>query len=528
MIASKIGKTFLEAYNQKYDKEYSAKEFFDKEYFELFYNHPKYFFWPGNSEFVQGVKTLKSGKIGKDIKEDGKVLKFDSQEKANDFLNKIKLSKGEEVEIRKVKNKKEFVIIKTLDSVQKSGLLSNFHNKVKNQLNNQQFDYSVVIGFPASSIKEDKNGVIKNDFATTSGLVTDINTIVTEDEIYSSWLGGALGIGVGEFSIFYDNASILLAIFEGWRIYRKFLNDESIEKLAGNKINSWNGQWVNFYFGENYYENPDFSMLDDDNFFKKTNADIVIETIKWSRLFFNLSRKLSNQTLTGYVYSLGQTNKTIGFIPFRFSEAESLSQTYKKLFGDFDALEQQNDYELLMGKTIREACKLGSIGIQALEPKGLVEYFKDKSKILKFTKSAKIKGKESAEDFVFRDQKTKKKQYGELITFRTYKIWLITMITKNKEEDLNYSSEIAKKLSEFRASDKKGSAKFGNLLNELFKSSNKKMFLSNLTDILKLERDDKKEYLKRLRDRVHLMNNEDFGYFATLLKFDYAYQQKEN
>jgi hypothetical protein len=102
------------------------------------------------------------------------------------------------------------------------------------------------------------------------------------------------------------------------------------------------------------------------------------------------------------------------------------------------------------------------------------------------------------------------------------------MITKNKEEDLNYSSEIAKKLSDFRAADKKGSAKYGNLLNELFKSSTKKIFLSNLTEILKLEKDDKIEYLKELRDRVHLMNNEDFGYFATLLKFDYAYQQKDN
>ena len=44
MIASKIGKTFLKAYNQKYDKEYSAKEFFDEVYFELFYNHPKYIY----------------------------------------------------------------------------------------------------------------------------------------------------------------------------------------------------------------------------------------------------------------------------------------------------------------------------------------------------------------------------------------------------------------------------------------------------------------------------------------------------
>jgi len=465
MIASKIGRTFLKAYNQKYNKEYSAKEFFEEVYWELFYNHPKYLQWVTNSPFVQ-------------------------------------MKKGQKPHLLSSKERKE--------------KLKDLYVKIDNGLR----DASIVIGYPAS---EDKG------FATTSGLVTNIEVNISDDDVYFSWIGGSLGVGVaGGLSILFDNFDILLATFEGWKIYRNFLNDESLEKLAGNKINSWNGQWLNFYFSDNYFEDPDFSILSDTNFFKETTEEIVIETIKWNRLFFNLSRKLSNQTLTGYVYSLGQTNKTIGFIPFKFSDAKSLSDTYKKLFGDFDAMEQKDDYEELMGKRIKDACKLGNIGIQALEPKGLSEYFKDKSKTLKFTKSAKRKNNEIDEEFVFREQKTKRKQYEELITFRTYKIWLITMITKNKEEVLDYTSKIAKKLSEFRAADKKGSTKYGNLVNELFKSSNKKMFISNLTEILKLEKDDDVEYMKELRDKVHLMNSEDFGYFATLLKFDYAYQQKEN
>ena len=464
MIASKIGRTFLKAFNRKYNKEYSAKEFFDEVYFKLFYNHPKYMQWVTNSPFVQMKKGQKA------------------------FL---------------------------LNDAERKEKLENLHEKVDEGLR----DASIVIGYPAS---EDKG------FATTSGLVTDIEIVVSDEDVYYSWIGGSLGVGVaGGLSILFDNEEVLLATFEGWNSYRKFLNDESIEKLSGNKINSWNGQWVNFYFDENYFENPDFSILSDEKFFKEVNTDIVIETINWSRLFFNLSRKLQNQTLTGYVYSLGQTNKTIGFIPFRFSEAKSLSNTYKKLFGEFDAMEQQKDYEELMGIHIKRACELGSIGIQALEPKDLRKYFLN-DKNLKFTKTAKPKNNENEEGFVIREQNTKKKQYQELITFRTYKIWLITMITKNKEEVLEYTSGIAKKLSGFRAADKKGSTKHGNLINELFKSSNKKLFLSNLTEILKLEKDDNKEYLKELRDSVHLMNNEDFGYFATLLKFDYAYQQKEN
>jgi len=464
MIASKIGRTFLKAYNQKYDESYSAKEFFNEIYWETFYNHPRYLQWVTNSPFVQ-------------------------------------MKKGQKPHL--------------LTQPEREEKLDNLHNKIDEGLR----DASIVIGYPASEEKE---------FATTSGLVTDIELKISGDEVYYSWIGGSLGIGVaGGLSILFDNPEVLLATFEGWKIYRKFLNDESIEKLAGNKINSWNGQWLSFYFSEKFYENPDFTMLSDENFFKETNEGIVIETIKWSRLFFNLSRKLSKQTLTGYVYSLGQTNKTIGFIPFKFSDAKSLSETYKKLFGDFDAMEQRKDYEELMGTHIKRACELGSIGIQALEPKDLRKYFNN-DKNIKFTKSAKVKNNESDEDFVFREQKTKKKQYEELITYRTYKIWLITMITKNKEEVLDYTSEIAKKLLEFRAADKKGSTKYGNLVNELFKSSNKKIFLTNLTEILKLEEDSNIEYLKDLRDKVHLMNSEDFGYFVTLLKFDYAYQQKEN
>ncbi len=464
MIASKIGKTFLKAYNQKYDKEYSAKEFFEEVYWELFYNHPKYLQWVTNSPFVQ-------------------------------------MKKGQKPHL--------------LTSVERKDKLRDLFSKIDNGLR----DASIVIGYPASEEK---------GFATTSGLVTDMAIDISEDDVYFSWIGGSLGVGVaGGLSILFDNKEILLATFEGWKVYRQFLNDKSLEKLAGNKINSWNGQWLNYYFSEAYYENPDFSILSDEKFFKETNDGIVIETIKWSRLFFNLSRKLSKQTLTGYVYSLGQTNKTIGFIPFKFSDAKSLSDTYKKLFGEFDAMEQRKDYEELMGTHIKRACELGSIGIQALEPKDLRKYFNN-DKTLKFTKPVKRKKNEAEDDFIIREQKIKTKQYEELITFRTYKIWLITMITKNKEEVLDYTSEIAKKLSEFRAADKKGSTKYGNLVNELFKSSNKKMFLNNLTEILKLEKDSNVEYLKDLRDRVHLMNNEDFGYFATLLKFDYAYQQKDN
>ena len=461
MIASKIGKTFLDAYNQEYGKEYSPKDFFEKVYWELFYNHPKYLQWVTNSPFVQ-------------------------------------MKKGQKPH--------------TLNGVERKEKLENLFEKIESGLR----DASIVIGYPASEEK---------GFATTSGSVTDISVEVSNDDVYYSWFGGSLGVGVaGGLSIFFDNSEILLAIFKGWQVYRNFLNDESIEKLAGNKINSWNGQWLNYYYSKYYKGKSDFSILTNEEFFKESSSEIAIETLKWSRLFFNLSRKLTNQTIIGYVYSLGQTNKTIGFIPFRFNQARYLKDVYKKLFGDFDSQEQLKDYENMMGINIKRACELGSIGIQALRPKDLEKYFKDSEKTLKFSESAKVKKNESDEDFIERKEKTKKKQYNELITFKAYKAWMVAMITKNKEEVLDYTGEVASKLVDFRSKDKGNSTKRSNVLKGLFSSKTKKMFLSNLIEVL--EQEDSLEYLKELRDRVHLMNNEDFGYFVTLLKFDYAYQNK--
>ena len=59
MIAATIGRTFLNAWNSKYQKEYSAKEFFENEYFPLFFDHPKYMLWIMNSPFVQMKKGQK-------------------------------------------------------------------------------------------------------------------------------------------------------------------------------------------------------------------------------------------------------------------------------------------------------------------------------------------------------------------------------------------------------------------------------------------------------------------------------------
>jgi len=179
MIAANIGHTFLDAWNSKYQKKYSAREFFDKEYFSLFFNHPKYMQWVTNSPFVQMKKGQKPERL----------------------THEERLKK-----------------------------LSDLHTKIDSGFR----DASIAIGFPAS--EEEK-------FASISGLVTDLDLHSDAEEVYLSWIGSGLGVGVsGGYSIFFDHPEILLTLYDGWKVYRRFLNDITLSKMRANKINTWNGQ----------------------------------------------------------------------------------------------------------------------------------------------------------------------------------------------------------------------------------------------------------------------------------------------
>jgi len=437
MIASVIGRTFLEAFNNKYGFSLNAKEFFEQHYFPLFFDHPKYMQWITNSPFVQMEAGQKPHLLSKEERQ-GKMMKL--------------------------------------------------HTKIADG----KPEASIAIGFPASEEKE---------FASTSGLVSDIAVPAAMEEIYLSWIGGGLGLGVaGGYSIFFDQPDLLLTVFEGWPIYRKYLNDPAIERLRGNQINTWNGQWVSFiYNSRDYREDFDFSFLEQLQIFQSDPEKIEVNTVNWTRLFFAISQKLPDEDLTGYVYSLGQTNKTIGFVPFRFKSGIEIKTVYKKLFSP-ELRINTKDFEELFGLHIKRACELGNIGLQALRPERLKKYF----------------GNEDNLNF--------KKEDG-LILYHVFKTWLVVMLAKNKEEIGDYTQSIAEALHRYR---KDGSTNVRKSLLEqtMFPAKTKKAFLEGLIDIVKDARQADLVIFKNLRDEVHLMTNEEYGYFVTLLKFDYAYQER--
>lgn len=438
MITTVIGKTFLKAYNAKYSTQYSAKEFFEKVYFELFFNHSKYMQWVTNSPFVQ-------------------------------------MKSGQKPHLLSIAERQE--------------KLENLHEKVEHE----EADASFAIGYPASEEK---------GYASTSGLVSDIVIDSEQEDIYNSWIGSGFGIGVaGGYNLLIDNPDILLATFDGWEFYRKYLNDPALKKIRGNQINSWNGQWLTYRLGKSYRENFNFHDLEVERVFTISNTLTEVDTVNWPNLFFSLSNSIEQTKLTAYIYSFGQTNKTVGFIPVFLKSGRRLINVFKQLYHT-DAPFSTRDFQSLFGVHIKRACEMGNIGLKALRPQDLSKYFKN-DKNLSFNKETDINN------------------------YQSYKTWLIAMLSKNKQEITDYTSEIATMLQRYRAGSNKTDRT--NLIEKsLLASNSKRVFLDALTEVLiGIEQDDLPK-LKKLRDEVHLMTNEEFVYFNTLLKFDYKYVEKKS
>lgn len=443
MITTLVGKTFLKAYNEKYSKNYSAKEFFEKVYFELFFNHPKYMQWVTNSPFVQ-------------------------------------MKKGQKPHL--------------LSSDERLEKLENLYSKVEEEVP----DASFAIGFPASESK---------DFASTSGLVSDIVIETDDEDVYLSWIGGGLGIGVaGGFNLLINDPEITLATFEGWQYYRKYLNDPTLEKLRGNQINSWNGQWLTYKFGKNYSTDFNFFDLEQERIFKVDTALAEVNTVNWSNLFFSLSNQFPERTMNAYVYSFGQTNKTIGFIPIYLKEGRRLKDIFKQLFHTETPFDKK-EFQSLFGMHIKRACELGNIGLHALRPDSLKKYMEE-SRNIPFSK----------------DEEKRKEQ---ILIYQSYKTWLIAMISKNKEQITDYTLELAKLILRYRKNAKGTTGK--NLIEkDLFGAKSKRAFIEALTEMISVLEGADLDALKKLKDEVHLMTNEEFSYFSTLLKFDYAFEEKQS
>ena len=428
MMTSAIGKIFLEAYNEEYGTNYDARTFFLEIFYPLFFDHNKYMMTAGNS-------PLENPKISWDDMIRGKKP-FETQEQRN-----------------------------------------NRYAKLKEKMDGDMIDASIARGYYSA-----------DTCATTSGQVTDLELPLAKEDAYASWIGDALGVGVqGGFSILFTNRNILLDVFRGWELYRKCLNANAI--LKGNQINTWNGQWLAHLYDDKLYD-EEHPLSGFDPYVSKDGLE-NLGTQSWTKVLIGIAQKYKSLQVIGNIYSIGQTNTSLGYIPFDLAGIRKPFQLYRKLFGLENRLA-----ESLWGGAIgfKTCCAAGAIGIKAMEPKGLRDYITNKKK-----------------------PKTPKNE-EEKITINVYKIWILAML--NKDELWDKSQELAEMLE--TASMNKGksaSTKPQNLVDNVLAATNKKMFIAAATEVLPYiaEVAKFKEFVKE----VHVMPNDNVPYFLTLLRFQF-------
>ena len=428
MITSNIGKIFLDAYNEEYGTSYDARTFFLEQFYPLFFDQNKYMMTAGNS-------PLENPKLSWDDMIKGKKPYETPEQRKSRFEKKIKKTDKSEA------------------------------------------DMSIARGYASLDIA-----------APTSGQVTNLKLPNSQEESYASWIGDALGVGVqGGFSILFSKKEILLDIFEGWKLYRKCLNEASM--LKGNQINTWNGQWLSHYYDPREYD-ADMPLAGYSPYNTNKDGIINIDTQTWTKILIAVSKKYRNAQILGYIYSIGKTNKTIGFIPFDLTQIRRPIHLYEKIFG----MSNGRNVESLWGTAIgfKTACTYGAIGIKAMEPKGL-------------------------RDYVYKGKQPKAHNYDN-INYNVYIIWIYAML--NNDELWEKSQELAKLLNEASSDkDKSISTKRKNLVETMLNATNKKQFIAAATEVVSFI--GKIDEFKGIVKEIHGMPTDNVPYFLTLLRFQY-------
>lgn len=428
MIASAIGKTFLKVYNEKFHTNHGAKQFFEEIYYPLFFDHYKYMMTAGNS-------PLENPKISWDKMISGKIP-YETEEKRND----------------------RFV-------------------KLINKIENNEPDASIAIGYPSLDL-----------MATTSCQVSNLKLPISKDDVYLSWIGNSLGVGVGALSILFDKPQILLDLFSGWIIYRELL--EATPSLRGNQINTWNGQWLAHRYGRMYVEDDPTANF---NPFSTKDGLMSIDTQSWTKVLIAISMRFSDFQSMGYVYNIGQMNITVGFIPFILEQIRCPVKLYQKFFGMEDGYKAEQLYGTAF--TFSKACQAGSIGVKALEPKGIKEYLVN-GKLPKYEKES--------------DEKR--------ISFNTYQIWILAML--NNEELWEKAQELANELHLYEQGAVQAKSDRKNKVKTVLQSTKKSNFIENLVPIV--SDIENKAIIQSIAHLVNLMPSDNVPYFLTLVRFQYA------
>lgn len=335
--------------------------------------------------------------------------------------------------------------------------------------------------------------------STTSGQKHETNELTINDSYYS-YIGEALCLNVdGGLSIATFNADLLLKIFDGISIYRKFI--EQNRNFNPRQLKTWNTIYIlSLYKNETLVE-----LIENHKFSPKETKtyDFCFKSVSWIDLFSTLA--LNNVEINMIsVSNLDKTNSSYGLIPVDFKNIKNYFDFYKKLCGNEFLLKNQN--------LITHFLSLDKMFIRYLEkPKLGVEILFQSEKIPK------------------KDEIYDNNQNIFLLNLKT-----TAMVNINNTEIFNKAKEFCNVLSEYQNMDTKARRINKATVDTLFKENgNKIKILVNIKTILEFFiKNDITEHTECINDIISIVDAESIEkvkYFLILTSiFLLELNNKEN
>lgn len=338
-------------------------------------------------------------------------------------------------------------------------------------------DASIFVGFSANGPDQ-----------TTAGQVTSMPLRVDAEEMYASWIGNALATRVeGSQCLLFDSEPILWHIYQGWDVYRKYI--QPVAAMGGRQIETWNGFWL-AHGHLNQTPQPPIKLG-------------KLETVPWLQVLIRALEWHAGEVLPVYVFSLGQTNTTYGFINIHLPQVARLSEARRTLEDSIFLSEDQSTdqfWETYQPEfSLREVCQLGEIGLRALRPQDYGKFMESPFSKIKITDKNRH-------------------------TFLNIQIWLTAMLN-NKQELQQLATELAQAIL---ATEQKGTGKERGkntdtvLTKALFDAKSYTSFANALTDLMVAHKD-AKDTFKSVLDQCLSIPADQFPLFKALTRFEYNY-----
>lgn len=434
MITIELGKKLVSTYNQVEGKSLSGAEFFYDVFYPLALDGEKYFFWLRNSPFVQRYK-------------------------------KTALP----------------------DAATRREWLDTFESKLEPVLAGKASpDASIAPGYPARGFSE-----------TTSGQAPD--TLPSDkDSMLYAWIGSCLGIGCnGKINLCLLDNEILYSLFQGWKVYRKYLDED--ETLKGNQIETWNAHWLLSQYSEGYALKPD-----------RSGGESRFVTPFWLDLVTALAY-IYPRPISAYLYSYGNMNISGGFVTLYLDQVKRLHKSFSQVLETLEVGQEEASLKAFTGKSsLNVVAGEGVLDLVSLRPKHIEKYM-----VL---------------DELHPKRRLWEKRYGSLeqvypltgsqkskITFATYKSYLMAYF--DEEVVVKNARLVAEKLFNYRMADKKGRTGRKREIGVILKTKNQRNFVLRISEVIKKSGTD--ALLKNAAEEAaHLPRNE-YLTFMSLLNLQY-------